>query len=287
MSNEIPVTPPNGDQKRRPNRLLDVAGDNVMHLVFHRNNERDGETLVYVDKKHDLDWECDDEAEKALKRFEEDLGRIQVGVALLEPIAHNWPSDLKLSSKRVLGEAVARILQCDVKGADAALAHAEKFVRAKSQQVSRYWTLQACLSSGAAAATAGVIEISLRSWLETALHHLPYLLSLCFWAGCIGALLFVILKIGNERKVDSTAERHLHYIEGISRTVAGGIAGVFVAAMIKLGLVLSIFAQTGMEALAMCTGAMIAGASERFAAGIITSIENNTINQKETDHANN
>lgn len=85
--------------------------------------------------------------------------------------------------------------------------------------------------------------------------------------------------------MDSTAERHLHYIEGISRIVAGGISGVFVGAMIKLGLILPVFAQTGMETLAMCAGAMIAGASERFAAGIITSVENNNKDQKENPNA--
>lgn len=287
MNTESFTSTPNGEQTRRTNRLLDAAEENLLHLVFHRNNEKDGETLVYVDKKHDLEWECDDEAEKTLKKYEEDLGRIQFSIGLLEPIAHNWPLDLKLSTKRILGEAIARILQGDVKGANAALVHAEEFVKAKSRQVSRFWTLQACLCSGAVACTMGLIEICFRPWFETALHRLPYLLSLCFWSGAIGALLFVILKIGGERKVDSTAEQHLHYMEGLARCVAGGVAGVFVAAMIKLGLVLSVFTQSGMEALAMCTGAMIAGASERFAAGIITSVENSSKNQKETNNGNN
>ena len=275
----------NGSQARQ-HVLLENA-KHLKHLVFHRNNAVDGETIVFVDKDCDLDWECDDQAETTLTTLGEGLGRIQNGVASLEPIAHNWPADLKLSTKRVLGEAIARILQRDVAGADAALLHAKKFVKSKSQQVSRYWTLQACLTAGGIALVSGVIEICLRQWFEVALKHVPYLLSLCFWSGCIGALLFVILKIGGERKVDSTAEKHLHYIEGISRIVAGGLAGVFVGAMIKLGLVLSIFTQTGMETLAMCAGAMIAGASERFAAGIITSVENNNINKQEDKNADN
>jgi hypothetical protein len=275
----------NGSQAR-PNVLLGNAKD-YQHLVFHRNNATDGETIVYVDKVCDLEWECDDQAETTLKDIREGLGRIQNGIASLEPIAHNWPPDLKLSTKRVLGEAIARVLQRDVAGADAALLHAKQFVKNKSQQVSRYWTLQACLAAGGIALVSGVIEIGLRQWFEIALKHVPYLLSLCFWSGCVGALLFVILKIGGERKVDSTAEQRLHYIEGISRIVAGGLSGVFVGSMIKLGLVLSIFTQTGMEALAMCAGAMIAGASERFAAGIITSVEVNNLNKQEDKNATN
>jgi hypothetical protein len=35
----------------------------------------------------------------------------------------------------------------------------------------------------------------------------------------------------------------------------------------------------------MCAGAMIAGASEKLAAGIITSAENNNTNQKEKSDA--
>jgi hypothetical protein len=42
-----------------------------------------------------------------------------------------------------------------------------------------------------------------------------------------------------------------------------------------------------METLAMCAGAMIAGASERFAAGIITSVENNNLNKQGDQNADN
>lgn len=281
----IDSPPQPNNPTKRPDRLLDAAKDNVKYLIFHRNNWKDGETLVYIDKQIDLEWECDDEADLKLNQIEEDVGRITNGVALLEPIAHSWPEDLKLSTKRVLGEPIARILQQDVDGAKEGLAEAKRFVRNRSRQVSRYWTLQACLAAGGIAAVCGAVEVGLRQWFECALHQAAYLLSLCFWAGSIGALLFVILKIGKQQKVDSTAEKHLHYIEGIARIVAGGISGVFIGAMIKMGLVLSVLSQSGMQTLAMCAGAMIAGASERFAAGIITSVETNNTNEKENQNA--
>ena len=276
-----------GNRKNLPQHGMPIPALSLMLNNFtEKNLRRRGETLVYIDKQLDLEWECDDVADKILNPIEEELGKITNGVAALEPIAHNWPKDLKLSTKRVLGESLARILQLDKEGAVQALTHATSFVKTKSRQVSRYWTLQACLIAGGIAAVLGAIEIALRQWFESALHLMPYLLSLCFWSGCIGALLFVILNICNQRKVDSTAEKHLHYIEGISRIVAGGISGVFIGAMIKLGLVLPVFAQTKMETLAMCAGAMIAGASERFAAGIITSVENNNINEKDKSNDN-
>jgi hypothetical protein len=287
---DAPPQDAGGHDNKKPetkaNPLLDAAAKNIKHLVFQRNHPTDGEVLVYVDQELDLEWECDDIAEAVLQCSEADIGRIQNGIASLEHFAHNWPTDLKLSTKRMLGEAIARVLQKDFAGADQALKQAKEFVKAKSQQVSRYWTLQACIASGAVAAIMGLIEIGFRPAFESALSRSPYLLSLCFWAGCLGALLFIILNLGKGPKVDSTAERHLHYLEGISRVVAGGIAGVLVGAMIKLGLFLPVFSKAGMESLAMCAAAMIAGASEKLAAGIITSAENNKMNQKEKSDAN-
>lgn len=101
---------PSQGKDKRPDRLLDAAKANTKYLIFHRYDVEDGEILVYVDNQCDLEWECDDEADKKLKLIEGEVGRIANGVASLEPIAHNWPDDLKLSTKRVLGEALARIL---------------------------------------------------------------------------------------------------------------------------------------------------------------------------------
>ena len=67
--------------------------------------------------------------------------------------------------------------------------------------------------------------------------------------------------------------------------MAGGIAGMLTGAMVKLGLFLSIFNQDKMLPLAMCTAAMIAGASERLAAGIITKVESNTSEKESHDVA--
>ena len=97
---------------------------------------------------------------------------------------------------------------------------------------------------------------------------------MCFLLGCIGAVLFVVLKFGKQPNADSTAERHLHYLEGVARIVGGGIAGILVGGMVKLGLILPIFSQPGTESMSMCMAAMVAGASERLAAGIITKVEN-------------
>jgi len=254
------------------------GNDSAVHyLIYHQNNSVNGEFIVFVDHEGDLDWECDETFGSLIDAapLKESVRKILNGVALLEPIAHNWPKDLKLSSKRLLGEAIVSVMLGDVNGAESVLANAQKFFRNKSKQVSRYWTLQSCLTVSGIAAMIAFFEIINRALIIDTVGRTPFLLSLCFCSGCIGAVLFVILRFGKQPNADSTAERHLHYLEGAARIVGGGIAGVLVGGMVKLGLILPVFAQTGSECLAMCAAAMIAGASERLAAGIITKSETN------------
>jgi len=261
----------------------------VKYLIYHRDDPNDGEIKVFVDNALDLEWECDDKAGKLIDvpPLKVAVRKILNGVADIEPVAHNWPDDLKLTSKRLMGEAIASVLRDDVEGAEVALENAKKYVRGKSKQVSRYWTLQGCLIVGGLAAIAGLIEIVSRAWVTAQIGRIPFLMTLCFWAGCVGALLFVVLRFGTPHKVDSTAEKHLHYLESLARIVGGGIAGVLVGGMVKLGLILPVFGQTGMETLAMCAAAMIAGASERLAAGIVTKVENNETATQENSNADN
>jgi len=271
-------------------KLYALTNPNVVikYLIYHQEAGARGEFLVYLDEELDLEWECDDTASAFIDTapLKEQVHKIVNEVGALEPIPHNWPSDLKLSSKRLLGEAVAIILRGDTPGAERALAHATKFIKTKSKQVSRFWTLQSCLFAGAVAALLAMLSVFFRTALIRWFGEMPFLLGLCFFVGCVGALLFVIMRLGKQPKVDSTAERHLHYIEGVARIAAGGIAGILVGGMVKLGLILPVFTQAGMQSLSMCIAAMIAGASERMAAGIITKVENNQPTDEEAAHGN-
>jgi hypothetical protein len=262
---------------------FDGEKTDVLYLICHLTDDAKGELYVYVDTDIDLEWGCDDKFDKALdaSAAKQNVRRIANEIALLEPIAHNWPDDLKLGAKRLLGEAIVSAMEGDEIGAAGAIAKAKDFLKSKSKQVSRYWTLRACLVTGAVAALLSAIAAILRNQIIGFTGQTQFLLLLCFFAGCIGALLFVVLKLGKQPNVDSTAERHLHYLEGVARIVGGGIAGVLVGGMVKLGLILPVFSQSGMETLAMCIAAMLAGASERLAAGIITKVENNEQNKPE------
>jgi hypothetical protein len=285
------MSDPNND-KAKPSPLeakyVINGHDGVKYLIFHHKHPSNGEFVVFVDKDLDLDWECDDKFDTSLDASpaKASLGKTRNTIARLEPIAHNWPDDLKLSAKRLLGEALVSELEGDRESANAALRDAEAFFKKKSPHVSRYWTLQASLVTGAVVALVGTVAALLRTCLTEALGQVPFLLSLCFSAGCVGAVLFLVLRLGRQPLVDSTAERHLHYLEGVARVMAGGIAGVLVGSLVKLGIILPIFGKAGQETLAMCAAATVAGASEHFAAGIITNIENSKLPKQEKPNAN-
>lgn len=259
------------------------------YLIYHRHSPKDGEILVYVDSELDLDWECDDKAGELVDQMplKGAVRKILNGVAALEPVVHSWPNELKLMSKRLLGEAIACVLRDEVESAEIALENARKFVCKKSKQVSRYWTLQGCMIAGVVAAIAGWLEVLARDHVAELAGRSGLLLSLCFWAGCVGALMFVVLRLGTEPSVDSTAEKRLHYWEAAARIVGGGIAGILVGGMVKLGLILPLLGQTGREDLAMVLAAIIAGASERLAAGVITKVEHSEATKEENEHADN
>lgn len=262
--------------------------EGVNYLIFHHENPTDGEFVVYVDNDLDLEWECDDKFESFINTgpIKTALGKTRNAIALLEPIVHNWPPDLKLSVKRLLGEAIVSELQGDTAGAQSALTSAQDLLKDKGQNVSRSWTIQAALATGGAMALLLVLAAVFREKVSQALGLTPFLLSLCFFSGGIGAVLFLVLRLGKQPHVDSTAERHLHYLEGAARIIGGGIAGSLVGILVKLGLILPIFAKTGEEALAMCGAAIVAGASEHLAAGIITKVENNQPLQNRKPNAN-
>jgi hypothetical protein len=264
--------------------------DGVRHLIFHHESPTNGEYIVYLDKELDLEWETDNKFDNFIDTtgtMKVDLRKILHLVALLEPVAQNWPDDLKLAAKRLLGEAIVSVLEGDTAVATKAVSNAKNFMMLKSKQVSRFWTLKACLVAGAISGLLGAADVMARNHVIGFIGQTPFLMSLCFFAGCIGALLFVVLKLGKQPNSDSTAERHLHYLEAAARIVGGGIAGVLVGGMVKLGLVLPIFSQAGTETLAMCIAAMLAGASERLAAGIITKVENNEPTKQEDQNADN
>jgi hypothetical protein len=246
----------------------------VKSLVYYNDDPDQGTVIVFIDWSGDLDWQRDDKAVHYASEKGHDchVSEILNATSALEPYVRNWPKDLKLSAKRVLGEAIARVFRCDYANGQDAIKKAKRFIIDKSREVSRYWTLQACTASATVAGALGVAAIWQSALLAQVFGRTPYLLFLAACAGAIGALLSIILRLG-KLSFDASAERRLHYAEGVTRIVAGGISGILIGALVKLGVFLPVFSQAGLTTTAICAAALIAGASERLVPTIIAKVE--------------
>ena len=248
----------------------------VKYLVYFNDEPEEGAFIVFLDWSIDLDWQRDDKAANyaSEKGFECHVPKILNAASTLEPSVTNWPKDLKISAKRILGEAIARAFSGEHVAAQEAIENAKQFIADKSREVSRFWTLQACTVSAAFACIFGVTAIWQSTKLINVFGRTPYLLFLAACAGAIGALLSVIFRLGTF-SLDSSAEQRLHYAEGLTRIIAGSISGVLVGALVKLGVFLPIFSKADMTTTAICSAALIAGASERLVPNIISKVESN------------
>lgn len=263
------------ERKHKPDYLCRWPELAVKTLVYYRHHPTDGCYIVFLDWANDIDWNRDDKSEKCThdRNHDKNVSEILNMVSMLEPKVDNWPRDLKVAVKRILGEAIARAFRCEGEAAKIAISNAENLIKTKSQEVSRYWTLKACGFSGLIAAISAIMILIWRNEVEDIIGKTVCLLLIAACCGGIGALLSVISRLG-ALKFDTSAERRLHYAEGHARIVAGGISGVLVAALVKIGIILPVFIESNSFALAMCTAAMLGGASERFVPAIIAKVEN-------------
>lgn len=260
--------------KFKPEHELKWPDLPVKHLVYFRDHPEVGAYIVFIDHVDDLDWRRDDKAEEFTKSANYDchVSELQSEVSALEPLVKNWPTDVKCSAKRILGEALATVFGCDRDNAWRAIKKAKQFIRDKGREVSRYWTLKACTAAAGIAGTAGLLAVWQSAALTRTFGHTAYLLFLAAAAGAVGALLSVILRLGN-LIFDTSAEKRLHYAEGVTRIIAGAISGALVGALVKIGVFLPVFTQTEHLTTAICAAALIAGASERMVPTIIAKLE--------------
>ncbi len=261
-------------RKHKPEHVLKWPDLPVKHLVYFRDHPKEGAYIVFVDYVGDLDWRRDDKAEECTREASCDchVNEIQNEVSSLEPLVRNWPIDVKFSAKRLLGESLARAFRCDYKNALHALDKARAFIQAKSAEVSRFWALQACTASASVAVILGVTAIWQSEVIVRVFGRTSYHLFLAACSGALGALLSVILRLGT-LSFDASAERRLHHAEGVARIIAGSISGILVGALVKLGVLLPVFSKADLTTTAICTAALIAGASERLAPTIIAKME--------------
>jgi hypothetical protein len=232
------------------------------------------EMVVFLDKELDVDWQTTDEFDDAFDKKHAncltDWGEIQNQVSVLHGVPINYLSGAqRLSFRRMVAEALARGLQGDFDNARTMLVHAQTFVQARNEEISRTWFLEAssvCCVLIVLVALLVIVYIKHNSLDST----LELELALSGSAGALGALLSVFQRL-SKTPLDPTAGRKLHYYEGTARVLTGVIAGWVSQFMVKLGLVLSILADKGWAAIFII--GFIAGISERFLPTLIQHVE--------------
>jgi hypothetical protein len=153
------------------------------------------------------------------------------------------------------------------------LADADKFVALRNQETSRFWYLS---SSGVVAAIlliVGAILWLCRLNIISSIGSIAFFAAISAVAGAMGALLSIILRMGNAH-LDCSSGKSLHYLEATSRIFAGSISGIVMFLAIKAGVVGAAIFDAPNSLAGQLLLAIMAGASERWMPSIISKFEN-------------
>lgn len=258
---------------------LDISFDSkwVLFLIIETKDY-----VVWIDNKFDIDWETtddyDNEENKSdkKKRYE-----IINRAAELEcvPLDHH-SKGIRLNYRRMIGEGVARSLEHDFENAQAMMQKATDYIKKRKEDQNRFWYL---IASGIAGLIC--IVISLFIWINR--ENVAVLLGvsglfilLASLAGGIGALLSIILRIGKVN-TDIDAGRSIHYLEGVSRIVAGCIAGLLLSLLIRSEIIFPFFKSIELKNYALIGLSLTFGISERYIPSIITQVIDKNLSEQE------
>lgn len=240
--------------------------------------------IVFLDRDGYLEWETTPEFDRTETEAEgfdlESQNEIHHGIAIIEAI----PCDGLLKStrtqfKRLLGEALVFSFDADYSGARRMLESARSYIQARGEETSRDWHLTASIAAAAGSITVGIAAWIWRESFWAQLGVTAHTLTLAAVAGAVGGLLSVILRAGDLR-LDFSAGRRLHYVEGASRICVGAISGLLVALGIKSGLILSVADKSESLFQVILFFAMISGTSERFVKSIVSNFDD-TLNRSD------
>jgi hypothetical protein len=235
-----------------------VLGKRVKWLI-----DSDDDYVVYVDEDFYVEWTMN----------RNDMlhggGDILTRVGWLEAVddSHLNPEQRE-TYKRLIGEAVARLFDKDLRAAQTAIDTAERWITARTAQRSRIWYL-AGAAIPTAVALAGLIGLGTVLGFDEILNsRLIVVLGSTF--GCLGAWLSVLQRSG-AAKLDLTAPTGVYVVEGLVRVLTGGVGGLFVALLMRSGYLFKA-SLTDSHAFfaAVC---LVAGLSERLVSGLAGAVE--------------
>ncbi len=258
-------------KKRRIRRLSGFHTSPFIYLI----NYESGKFIVDISPDYDIDWENKD---NWAKENNEKIQQVLNQAAILEcRISHEWPEEVLVDAKRMIGEGIARSFWFEFDAAKEMLREAETFINLKSQEISRQWTLRACIVTTGIFIIIAIGIVAFRLPLTILLGNSFLLLALAVCCGGLGALLSVIFRIG-EFKTQNSAGISLHRAEGFARILAGCICGFIAAILIKTGVLFPIFCEVENIDLLILALATIAGASEKWIPNIIVKTSQTKLN---------
>jgi hypothetical protein len=231
--------------------------------------ETEDEFIVVVNQDNRVVWitkpEYDDKGNKDPSAWRDFLN----SAALVEAIPNDHFGDaIRLNFARLIGEAHVRALEHDYGNARTMLQAAENYITQRNQEISRYWYLSASgLVAMAAAAAAAVLWV-FRSCAIGVVGEDALSMFLVAACGGMGALLSIIQRMG-ESNLDSSAGKHLHFMEGGSRIVAGMLSGVVAVLAIRADILAPALLKDASSYSAMFLVAFVFGFSERLAPSIV------------------
>jgi hypothetical protein len=243
----------------------DWAQFTTLKYLVHATKEH----IVFIDTDNDLDWATTDvyEHKSPVKH-----NAIMNEAALLESTpCTGMAASVRLHFKRLIGEGMVRSFEHDYVSASSMLVAARSYIRARGEETSRLWYLSASFVATIPFLIAGGVVWPWRDAFSRTFGAAALWITLAAVAGAMGALLSVIARTG-KLKFDCSSGRKLHYLEGTSRICAGALSGIIVGLSIISGLFLAPLAHGEKTHSIMMVAAFAAGAVERLATSIISTV---------------
>lgn len=246
-------------------KLAEIWKDLPIQYVVQANDT----FIVFLDRNLVVDWSTNDEHKIVDQKQHNEI--LNTAAVLETMPCEGLPPSIRSNFKRLIGESLVRCFDNDYSGAKSMLKNAAKYVAARSEETSRDWYLSASFLGTLPFVGLGVVLWVKRAAFLALLTPPVFWLAMATTAGALGALLSVITRAGKQR-LDYSAGRRLHFLEGASRIAAGAISALMVSTAVRAGLVFSSLVSSRNTIPVMITLAFVSGTTERLAAHLVSDL---------------
>mgnify|MGYP001037253028 CR=1 FL=1 len=245
--------------------------------------------IVYLDQDYRIQWETTDNylASKGNK-YSDLFGEVITKVTELEGLSEVsvLPEAQKREYRTLLGSAITMMLEKEkdavIRGV---LREADRYLNDRMTELARKWYLLSSSGVTLLACIAFMLLWVFRDGAESIFQARAVDVMLGTGLGALGAL-FSIITRSSKLRVNVSAGRAIHYIEGTARVVVGMIGALLVALAIEAGMFLGVINTSTYSLTLLLAVCLIAGASERMAPSIIRRVEGMAENEKKTASEN-